>query len=187
MYLLQLRASLEAKHADVERLTASHTERKEKHTELQSQLATSEELLQTLVTGLSSSNNASSAGGYLGQLADAKARIASAATEEEQSRMRMSMVEKELKEKELKWKAVEKDAGEGEKALVKSKKDVESLRQKLSATGWDGEKETHALNQIREAREQIRTLTEVSGFFVLSSSLLSAMLDVDEQPARPGA
>lgn len=176
MYLLQLRASLEAKHADVKRLTVSHTERKEKHAEFQSQLATSEELLQTLVTGLSSSNNASSAGGYLGQLADAKARIASAATEEEQSRMRMSMVEKELKEKEVKWKAVEKDAGEGEKALVKSKKDVESLQKKLAVTGWDEEKETNAVNQIREAREQIRTLTEVSAFFLLSFSLQCSLL-----------
>lgn len=128
---------------------------------LQSQLATSEELLQTLVTGLSSSNNASATGGYLGQLAEAKARLASAATEEEQGRMRMSMVEKELKEKEVKWKAVEKDAGEGAKTVAKGKKDVEILQKKLAATGWDSDKEDAIANQIREAREQIRTLSEV--------------------------
>lgn len=76
--------------------------------------------------------------------------------------MRMSMIEKELKEKESKWKAVEKDAGEGAKALAKGKKDVESLQKKLDATGWDEEKENSAVDQIREARDQVRTLTEVS-------------------------
>lgn len=152
---------MEAKRGEVERLTASHLDHKEKHTALQSQLATSEELLQTLVTGLSSSNNNSAAGGYLGQLADAKARVATAATEEEQARMRMTMVEKELKEKEVKWKAVEKEAGDGERSLAKARKDVHNLEAKLASTSWDSEKEQQTVAQIREAREQVRSLTEV--------------------------
>lgn len=76
--------------------------------------------------------------------------------------MRMLMVEKELKEKEVKWKAVEKDAGEGAKTLAKGKKDVETLQKRLIATGWDSDKEDTIVNQIQEAREQIRTLSEVS-------------------------
>lgn len=168
---LKLRNSLEAKRGNVERLTASHLERKEKHAVLQSQLATSEELLQTLVTGLSSSNHNSAAGGYLGQLADAKARAASAATEEEEARMRMTMVEKELKEKEVKWKAVEKEAGDGEKSLTKARKDVQILEAKLASISWDSGKEQEADAQIREAREQVRSLTEVSSLSSLQYSV----------------
>jgi structural maintenance of chromosome 2 len=167
---------LEAKRGDVERLTASHLKRKEKHVVLQSQLATSEELLQTLVTGLSSSNNNSATGGYLGQLADAKARAASAATEEEQARMRMTMVEKELKEKEAKWKAVEKEAGDGEKSLAKARKDVQILEAKLASTSWDSEKEQEAVAQIREAREQVRNLTEASSLSSLKHNVEQLML-----------
>jgi structural maintenance of chromosome 2 len=167
---------LEAKRGDVERLTASHLKRKEKHGVLQSQLATSEELLQTLVTGLSSSNNNSATGGYLGQLADAKARAANAATEEEQARMRMTMVEKELKEKEAKWKAVEKEAGDGEKSLAKARKDVQILEAKLASTSWDSEKEQEAVAQIREAREQVRNLTEASSLSSLKHNVEQLML-----------
>ncbi|KAF8308761.1 condensin complex subunit SMC2 [Clavulina sp. PMI_390] len=156
----ELRASLDAKRADVERVTKAYDVSKEKHSNLQTQLATSEELLQTLTTGLSSSNNASAAGGYLGQLADAKARMAAASTEEEQSRMRMSMLEKELKDKELKWKAVEKDAGEGAKSLARGKKEVEALQKKLDATGWNEAQEAEAVKVLREAREAVRSLTE---------------------------
>lgn len=125
------------------------------------QLATSEELLQTLVTGLSSTSNASTAGGYLGQLADAKTRLAAASTEEEQARMRMGMVEKEMKEKEMKWKAVEKEAGEGTKSLEKGRKEVEALKRKVDATGWDVDKDRDAGIRAKAAREEVRTLTEV--------------------------
>ena len=162
----QLNQSLEAKREDVARLTTSHAEQKEKHTEMLNEVATAEELLQTLVTGLSSNSNASTAGGYLGQLADAKARLAAASTEEEQARMRMGMVEKEMKDKELKWKAVEKEAGEGAKSLEKGKKDIEALKRKLGATGWSAEKDNDAMTRAREARDAVRTLTEVCHFIL---------------------
>jgi len=169
---LKLSGSLETKRGEVERLTVSHSEHKEEHACLQSQLATSEELLQTLVTGLSSSNSNSATGGYLGQLADAKARAATAATEEEQARMRMAMVEKELKEKEVKWKTVEKEAGDGEKSLAKARKDVHALETRLASISWDPEKEQQTVTQIREAREQVRNLTEAGAFsFPLNMTL----------------
>ena len=78
--------------------------------------------------------------------------------------MLKTMVEKELKEKEAKWKAVEKDAGDGAKSLQKGKKDVETLQKKLDATGWTAEKEEAAAGQARELREQVRSLTEVSAY-----------------------
>jgi hypothetical protein len=77
---------LTEKRAQVEQLTASYATVKEKHTATQTTLSTAEELLQTLLTGLSSGNNNNAGGGgYMGQLADAKARLAQASAEEEQS------------------------------------------------------------------------------------------------------
>ncbi|KAF9512257.1 hypothetical protein BS47DRAFT_1372846 [Hydnum rufescens UP504] len=59
--LKELNQSLEAKHTDAANLTTSHGEQKEKHTQMLNKVATSEELLQTLVTGLSSNSNAPTA------------------------------------------------------------------------------------------------------------------------------
>lgn len=145
-------------------MTTTHSQQKEKHTTLNTQLTASEELLQTLLTGLSTAN-ASSAGGYLGQLADAKAALGIASTEEEQARMKMGMVDKELKEKAVKWKAVEKEIGDGTRSLEKGKKEVEALRKRLEQTGWDAEKDEAAALRARQAREDVRTLTEVSGCY----------------------
>lgn len=129
---------------------------------MSTQLDTSEELLQTLVTGLSSNSSTSaSAGGYLGQVADSKARLAAAETEEEQARTRLGMIEKELKEKTAKWKAVEREAGDGKNSLERGRKEVESLKRKLVGTGWSVEREEQSALQLRDAKEAYRTANEV--------------------------
>ncbi|KAF8337439.1 condensin complex subunit SMC2 [Cantharellus anzutake] len=157
--LVDLRASLEAQRSHVDERKASYASSKESHQASQARLASSEELLQTLVTGLSSAQNASSAGGYLGQLAEAKARLTSASAAEEQIKMRIEIVEKELKEKEAKWKTMEKEAKDGSKALEKARSEMEALTSKLQSTGWDLEKE-EASNRIKDAKEDVRSLTE---------------------------
>ena len=73
----------------MEDLTASHAKVKEKQDSLQAALTSSEELLQSLLTGLSSNNGANAGGGgYMGQLSDARTRAAQAAAEEEQCRVK---------------------------------------------------------------------------------------------------
>ncbi|KAM6499651.1 hypothetical protein JOM56_005159 [Amanita muscaria] len=57
----------------------------------------------------------------MGQLADARARAAQAAAEEEKSKVRLGMAEKELKVLEARWKGVEREAGDGKKAIEKTK------------------------------------------------------------------
>ena len=93
------------------------------------------DLLQSLLTGLSSNSiNSSGGGGYLGQLADAKARIAQGTAEEEQTRRKLSLREKELAELEVKWKKVEKEGGGGRKSLEAARKGLEVVRRKVEAT-----------------------------------------------------
>lgn len=152
---------LAEKRAQVEELSSKHASVKEKHTELQTALAASEELLQTLLTGLSSRKEGQNGGGYMGQLAEARSRIAQAETEAESSRVKLAMNEKELKALQAKWKEVEREAGEGRKQLSAMQAEVEKFRKKVAESGWSSEKEQEVENGLRDARTEVRRLTEV--------------------------
>lgn len=140
-------------------MTKSFSSVKESHTSTQTSLNSKEELLQTLLTGLSSSS--STGGGYMGQLADAKARLAQASAEEEQSRVKLGMSQKDLKTLEKRWKEVEKEAGEGRQKLQEKRAEVERLRKKVEASGWSSEKELQNESALRTAKAEVRQLTEV--------------------------
>lgn len=71
------------------------------------------------------------------------------------------MVEKELKEKEAKKRQLEKEGGEGQKALERGRKEIEALRQRTGATGWSAEKEDEAGSKVSAAREEVKRLSEV--------------------------
>ena len=99
---------LAAKKEQADAVTAEHDADKEKHTATQTALPTAEDLLQTFLTGLAgSSAQSSGGGGYMGQIGDARARLAQAAAEEEQTRVRLDMTRRELVEVEKRWKVVE--------------------------------------------------------------------------------
>ncbi|KAI0367877.1 condensin complex subunit SMC2 [Pilatotrama ljubarskyi] len=159
--LEELRASCEEKRRQVEELTASHATVKDKHNTLQAALTNTEELLQTLLTGLSSNKEGSAGGGgYMGQLSDARTRAAQAAAEEEQSRVKLGMKEKELKELEARWKAVEREAGDNARTLEQMRSDVDKCKGKIAETGWSAEKEQAHEADIRSAKESVRELTQ---------------------------
>ena len=72
----------------VDAVTAEYDAVKDKHTTTQMALASAKDLLQTLLTGLAgTSAQSAGGGGYMGQIADALARLAQAAAEEEQTRV----------------------------------------------------------------------------------------------------
>ena len=167
--IVQLEDGLAQKRAQVDELSASYGIIKEKHTALQTSLSNSEELLQTLLTGLSSGGTNNTGGGYMGQLADAKARLAQASTEEEQSRVKLAMNEKELKTLEARWKEVEREAGEGKRNLEVMRAEIEKFRRKVAETGWSTEKEQHGEQALRAARNEVRQLTEVCSIQSLQS------------------
>ena len=142
-------------------LEAAHVKVRDEYERLQADLSSAEELLQTLLTGLSSSNKSQSGGGYLGQLAAERQREAQGQAEETQARQRLDMVEKSLREAQTRWKAVEREAGEGKKKLEKMRKEVEDLRRRVERTGWSAEKENENEEAFRAARDGARRLTEV--------------------------
>jgi len=164
-FVLQLVASLKEKTTQVETLTASYSTVKDQHTANLKTLSAAEELLQTLLTGLSSSNsNAASGGGYMGQLASAKQRVAQGEAEEEQARVKLGMSEKEMKGLEGRWREREGEAKEGEKRVKEVRKAVESLRERLGKCGWDEEMERRQEEGVRAAKNEVRELADVSAF-----------------------
>jgi structural maintenance of chromosome 2 len=168
VFFRQLHTSLGEKSTQVETLTASYSTVKDQHTANQKTLSTAEELLQTLLTGLSSNNsNAASGGGYMGQLASAKQRVAQGEAEEEQARVKLSMSEKEMKALKGKWSEVEREAKEGERKVKEVKKAVGSLRERLGKCGWDEEMDKKQEEGMRTARSEIRELNDVSALCTL--------------------
>lgn len=157
---------MEEKKAQVQTLTASYSTVKDQHTANQKTLSTAEELLQTLLTGLSSNNNnAASGGGYMGQLASAKQRVAQSEAEEEQARVKLGMSEKEMKALERRWKEVEREAKDGEKKVKDVKKAVEGLRDRLGKCGWNENMEVQHEEEVRAAKAEIRGMVDVSALW----------------------
>ncbi|KAH9475267.1 Structural maintenance of chromosomes protein 2 [Psilocybe cubensis] len=148
------------KKKEVEKVSSQFTKIKDKHTEFETKLASDEELLQTLLTGLSSSNAKNKGGGYMGQLADAKARIAQAASEEQQNKVKLSMNEKELANLEKKMQAFAKEAGDNMKKLENVQAAVEGLEGKIKNCGWGAEQDRELERQLREARDLCKNLAE---------------------------
>ena len=150
---------MEDKKKQVTDLTASFAVVKDAHAIIATSLSNAEELLQTLLTGLSSSNTAG--GGYMGQLADARARHGQAQAEEEQCRTKLAMAEKDKKTLEGRWKAVEREANDGRKNLENMKAEVEKLQKKVAEFGWSEEKEKQVDVDWRAAKEDLRQAAEV--------------------------
>jgi structural maintenance of chromosome 2 len=118
-----------------------------------------EELLQTLQTGVASKEGQES--GYQGQLQDARNRVSAAATEQEQAKLKISHLEKQIKEDEPKAKKA-KDQNSG---LLKDLEALKSQAKKLEAEltkmgfepGHDSElyqQESHLQARIRELKQQ---------------------------------
>lgn len=126
-------------------------------------MAKTEELLQTLLTGLSTSGNNEDegAGGYMGQLADARAAAASAGTEAEQAKIKMGLIEREIKDKEPRARKAAKEGEALTSELESKKRELDRLKGSLDSAGWDEGKETELLRSKAEHSAKIAELLEV--------------------------
>ena len=165
--LQNLRDSLEDKRGQVNQLESAYQSAKTSYDATQATLTNSEELLQTLLTGVSTSNSGNTGGGYMGQIADAKARLAQGAAKEEQNRLKLSMNEKELKALEAKWKDVEKDAHQGQRNLATMKGELDKLKRQLAECGWSAEQQQQCDADVRTARNEANERTEVGTLFII--------------------
>ncbi|KAF8907016.1 condensin complex subunit SMC2 [Gymnopilus junonius] len=139
-------STLTKKQKEVEKVQTTTDHLKEKHATLESKLQADEELLQTLLTGLSSAHSANKGkgGGYMGAIADAGNASPKPRRRKNKGRMR----------------AFAKEAKDNEKRLGGLKAEVKALEERVAKTGWSAERERELEGKLREAREQVKTLTE---------------------------
>ncbi|KAK7466259.1 Structural maintenance of chromosomes protein 2 [Stygiomarasmius scandens] len=157
-----LETALAEKQIQVDSITAEFDSVKATNKTATDKLHADEELLQTLLTGLSSKNNAAGAGGggYMGQIADAKARQAQASSEEEQCRVERGMGEKELKELENRFKKMEKESDQGQRRVDELKAVVADCSRKLEACGWNEDKEREGEARINALKQEVQELSD---------------------------
>jgi hypothetical protein len=120
----------------------------------------------------------------MGALADARARIAQGAAEEQQSKVKLGMSEKELAELEQRNRAFAKEAENYMKKIDNIKAAVQAIEAKIVNCGWSQEKDQDLEKQLREAREEVKNLTEV-GFCMLSLFLAASDSYVCTTATRP--
>lgn len=156
----ETKEAIAAKKVSSEKDASAYAELKSAYDSGAEELARTEELLQTLLTGVSSSKDDEGAGGYMGALAEAKARLAAAGTEAEQAKVKIGLAEREIKDKEPRAKKAEKE-GEGLiKELATKRAEVEQLRARVDGAGWDEDKERSLLERQAEHSQKIAQLSE---------------------------
>jgi len=152
-----LSAVLEAKKAQATDLNSQFAQLKAEFDNSTLELKKAEELLQTLVTGLTNDESeGANAGGYMGQLANAKQQVADLASEAEQARVKIAHLTKELKEKEPKAKKLEKEGGGAAFELQKAQAEKKQLEQMFEKIDWDDSAEM-TLRQRRDAESDTVT------------------------------
>ena len=176
-----LKTSLGEKEAQVQQLSLDHSKAKHDHDLAQQKYQNAYDLHQTLMTGLTSSSDPNkSGGGYLGQIADAKARMAAATTEEQQSKNKLVILGRDLTAAQARYQKVEREANDGAKQVERGKKEIQEFEVKLKKTGWSEQKEQSSADALRAARDRVRQLTQVC-ILPLVCSLWSELLQERDQ------
>ncbi|KAI9732583.1 MAG: Structural maintenance of chromosomes protein 2 [Cirrosporium novae-zelandiae] len=117
-----------------------------------------EELLQTLQTGVASKEGQES--GYQGQLQDARNRVSTAATEQEQAKLKISHLEKRIKEEEPRAKKAKEQNSGLLNDLDGLKKQAKKLESDLKNIGFDPEMEQQMHDEQDTLQKRIRELRE---------------------------
>ncbi|RUS34192.1 RecF/RecN/SMC [Jimgerdemannia flammicorona] len=119
-----------------------------------------EELLQTLVTGVSAEEGHEN--GYMEQLQEAKNTASQASTEEEQAKLKISHLKKECKEKQDQANKTERENSGLLKDLGKAKKEKQDLEIRLSKMDWEPNREAELLGRKSAEQDVVAELTEKS-------------------------
>lgn len=170
LMILQLSQQKLAKIASTEKSTTTFNALKSTYDLSVASLRSSEDLLQTLLTGLASSSEESASSGYMGQLATLKSAISTLGMEGERAKARIEYLGKELAEKEPKAKAAEKEGKGLHGELEKARKELSALEKSLSGLGWSEERGETLRASRDDVWTRVRQLREVGLSFLLCDS-----------------
>ncbi|KAK5052647.1 hypothetical protein LTR84_002512 [Exophiala bonariae] len=122
-----------------------------------------EELLSTLQTGVASREGQES--GYQGQLHEARNRLTSAGTEQEQAKLKISHLEKRIKEEEPRAKKAREQNAGLLNGLETLRKQAEKLEKDLQKLGFEPGREESMREREVTLQKDIRRLTQQADEF----------------------
>jgi structural maintenance of chromosome 2 len=154
----ELEAELKKKNVLHEKLQKQYNEARAGIEKLSQEFEKNEELLQTLQTGVASKEGQES--GYQGQLQDARNRASTAATEQEQAKLRISHLEKQIKEDQPKAEKAKKLNSGLLKELEALRGQAKKLEADLNKLGFEPGKEDEMYREETQLQSRIRTLRE---------------------------
>ncbi|KAI2782002.1 putative SMC2 protein, partial [Daldinia loculata] len=154
----ELEAALKEKTKAYEKTKAKYDEAKEANEKQSQEAESKEELLQTLQTGVASKEGQES--GYQGQLQDAKNRVAAAATEQEQAKIKIAHLEKRIKEEEPRAKKAKEQNAGLLKELDGLKTQSQKLQAQLAKLGFEPGQEEEMYKQESSLQQTIRGLRQ---------------------------
>ena len=154
----ELEAQIKAKTQLYEKLQSQYDGAKADLDKQVAEVEQKEELLQTLQTGVASREGQES--GYQGQLQDAKNRVSTATTEQEQAKLKISHLEKRIIEDEPRAKKAKEQNSGLLKDLEALKAYAKKLEAELSKLGFAPGKEEDIYQQEASLQKQIRVLRE---------------------------
>ncbi|KAJ9191818.1 hypothetical protein DTO166G4_6353 [Paecilomyces variotii] len=117
-----------------------------------------EELLQTLQTGVASKEGQEN--GYQGQLQDARNRVSTATTEQEQAKLKIAHLEKRIKEEEPRAKKAKEQNSGLLKELEGLKSQAKKLEAELAKQGFEPGREDQMYEEQSTLQRSIRELRE---------------------------
>lgn len=158
--VVELEVALKEKTAAYEKVKAKSDAAKEALDKQNLEVESKEELLQTLQTGVASKDGQEN--GYQGQLQDAKSRATTAATTQEQSKIKISHFQSRLKEEEPRAKKAKEQNAGLLKDLDVMKTQSQKLEAQLAKLGFEPGKEEQMYKDQSELQQKIRNLRQDS-------------------------
>lgn len=154
----ELEAQLKEKAKIAEKLQAKYDAAREELAKQAKEVEEKEELLQTLQTGVASKEGQES--GYQGQLQEAKSRASAATTEQEQKKLQISHLQKQIEEDEPKAKKAKQQNAALLKDLETLRTQAKKLEAELSKMGFEPGKESEMYQQESHLQARIRELRQ---------------------------
>ncbi|KAI0529805.1 hypothetical protein GGR58DRAFT_289671 [Xylaria digitata] len=154
----ELEAALQEKTKAYEKIKAKYDAAKEENEKQAQEAESKEELLQTLQTGVASKEGQES--GYQGQLQDARNRVAAAATEQEQAKIKIVHLEKRIKEEEPRAKKAKEQNADLLNELEGLHSQSQKLEAQLSKLGFEPGQEEEMYKKQSSLQQSIRGLRQ---------------------------
>lgn len=150
---------------------------KKDYDEKTEEMRSTDELIQTLTTGISAEEGHEN--GYMEQLQQSKNDANQASTSEEQALLKMRHMRKELAEKEPQAAKALAESQGSVIALEKKKNEISEIEQKLGGLNWNPEVENDLLRRKREEQDTLNDLYEKQ------ESLSRKLTNLDFQYTNP--